>query len=269
VTRLEKKCAVDSDVDSDAGDSDNNSDNNSDDDSDVTSTFGRRQYKWSRSQRSGFPLPPEETEKRLGYAGFATTLRRFIEEKYDDPIVANDVYVHNSICMVYPSWIQSEVITNTVGLPPPDGGQSSASSYLSHTSRAPEFLLPSKHSMTKATIVSAPRGLRRQETVLISAGNRNVRTINTMSYRKAAQVLLLFRCRVRSRESGVVWNELAYVSWFDTKMSAKLSPNKLYLVARSNRFGIVEVTDIERSILLIPKFGETVGATVAAKRELD
>jgi hypothetical protein len=67
----------------------------------------------------------------------------------------------------------------------------------------------------------------------------------------------------------VVWNELAYVSWFDTKVAATASPNRLYLVARSNRFGIVEVTDIERPILLIPKFGDTVGATVAAKRELD
>jgi hypothetical protein len=275
VTRFENEkvesSAVDFDGDFD-GDSDVDSDvdSDSDNDSDDDSTFGRRQYTWSRSQRPGFPLSSEETEKRLGYDGFAETLQRFLEDKYDAPIIANDIYVHDSIRMVYPSWIQTEVITNTVGLPPPDGaGQSSSSSSPSNTGRAPEFLLPSKDSMTKATIVSAPRGSRRQETVLISTSNRNVRTINTMSYRKAAQILLLFRCRVRSRESGAVWNELAYVSWFDTKVAAKVSPNRLYLVARSNRFGIVEVTDIERPILLIPKFGETVGATVAAKKELD
>lgn len=96
--------AGDSDVDSDV---DSDSDNDSDDDL----TFGRRQYTWTRSLRPGFPLPSEETEKLLGYDGFAETLRRFIEDKYDEPMIANAIYVHDSIRMVYPSWNQTEVVS--------------------------------------------------------------------------------------------------------------------------------------------------------------
>jgi hypothetical protein len=197
-------------------------------------------------------------------------------EKYDQAPVEEDlkVYVHDSISMVYPSWIQSEVIANTIGLNSASTPDSNSSTSSLHNRRAPEILLPSRETMTKARIVSTPRGSRRQETVLISVPDRNCRTDNSMSFRKAAQILLLFRCRLplsvgRLRGGGVGWNELAYVSWFDTKVAARNNPNGLYLVVRSRNFGIVDIADIERPILLIPKFGETVGATVAVKKKLD
>jgi hypothetical protein len=197
-----------------------------------------------------------------------------MEEQFGVPVTEDlKVYVHDSIRMVYPSWIQNDVVTNTIGNAT-ESAESNPSTSSLHNCRAPEILQPSRETMIKARILSTPRGSRRQETVLISVPGRKARTDNSMSYRKAAQILLLFRCRVpvpvgRLRGGEVGWKYLAYVCWFDTKTAAKNNTNGLYSVARTRTFGIVHVADIERPILLIPKFGDTVGATVATKQKMD
>ena len=189
-------------------------------------------------------------------------VRRFLVEKYGKLFEDSGVYidVHDSVRMTYPSWMPEDVITETGG-------------------PAPEFILPSQEAMTKAMVVSTPRGVRRQESVLISTPNRPAaQKSHTMSFRRAAQILLLFRVRCpyklnfQDPDSAGKWDcGLAYVCWFNVTQTAAATLNGLYEVARPprNKFGVVEVSSIERPVLLIPKFGTTVGETVRVKAELD
>jgi hypothetical protein len=236
-----------------------------DDDASSATNFEWREYRWSKYRRPGFPPGAElaKAEELLGYAGFASRVRRFLIDKYGEWVLDSGVYVdvHNSVRMLYPSWMLSDVITETAG-------------------PAPEFLLPSKDTMTKATIVSTPRGRRRQETVLVSTPDRQagVQKVHTMSSRQAAQIFLLFRVRcpyhlkVQDPESAAKWDcGLAYVAWFNVTQTANDTPNGLFEVVRPprNQFGVVEVSSIERPVLLIPKFGTTIGETVEVKAKLD
>ena len=87
-----------------------------------------------------------------------------------------------------------------------------------------------------------------------------------MSFRKVAQVLLLFKYR----PSGTLSEEstLAYVNWFETKRIADQHTG-LYLVSRTTRCAVIDITDIERPVHLIPKYESAVGETYRVKQQLD
>ena len=52
-----------------------------------------------------------------------------------------------------------------------------------------------------------------------------------MSFKRVAQLLLLFKCRVNGEEL----QKLAYVSWFETKGGAAERSSGLYLVGRTKK----------------------------------
>ena len=89
-------------------------------------------------------------------------------------------------------------------------------------------------------------------------------TINTMSFKRVTQSLLLFQYRV----NGEKLQKLAYVSWFETKSGAADRSSGLYLVGRTKKTWVIPVKDIERGVHLIPKFGAKVGEAIKLKQML-
>jgi hypothetical protein len=84
-----------------------------------------------------------------------------------------------------------------------------------------------------------------------------------MSHKRVAQLLLLFKCERQNQAQ-----ELAYVSWFETKRTA--DPNSgLYLIGRTKKCSVIDVNDIMRGVHLIPKFGAQIGEAVKLQRRLE
>jgi sulfur transfer complex TusBCD TusB component (DsrH family) len=104
----------------------------------------------------------------------------------------------------------------------------------------------------------------RQNTVLVRRPDLQARgPTNTMSNKRVAQLLLLFKGERQNQDQ-----ELAYVSWFETKRTA--DPNSgLYLVGRTKKCSVIDVKDIERGVHLIPKFGAQIGEAVKLQRRLE
>jgi len=282
--RYASQLRSDSDSDSDSDfDSDSDLDSDSDSDSDPgnadrnasEANLGQRQYSWPRRHRSyagpNRELYAEEAEQALGYGGFAQTLWEFFEQNVRKSDIDRDprIYVYNSMKITFPSWLQQEVVTCSETRSSKTNQTHLNDVDSNHQGRAMEYLLPSKSSRQTQRIISVPQRHRHQETILISTPNlQNRHSVDALSHRKVAQVLLFFQCPQfnESHPEGFTY-ELAYISWFDIKIFN--NTNGLYMVSHSKRFGIVEVKDIERPIHLISKFGGNFRATVKAKRKMD
>jgi hypothetical protein len=130
------------------------------------------------------------------------------------------------------------------------------------TNRHPtEYVLPSQRRLQSDRLYAS--GLR-HNTVLVRRPDIQSRgSTNTMSNKRVAQLLLLFKCEFQNQEQ-----ELAYISWFETKRTA--DPNSgLYLVGRTKKCSVINVKNIERGVHLIPKFGAQIGEAVKLQRRLE
>ena len=63
--------------------------------------------------------------------------------------------------------------------------------------------------------------------------------------------------------------QLAYVSWFETKRAPTVNGCGLYFVSQTTKCSVINIQDIERCVHLILKFGSEIRVTVKVKRELD
>ena len=168
-----------------------------------------------------------------------------------DPIV----YVYDGVVLRYPSWTTEEV-----------GRHDFMGSRDDHEWRmGNEYILPGKHAMIVERIRAGAEGHTRRDCVLIRSGKRSRGQMNSMSERRAGQVLALFTSR-QGMDNSVM--KLAYVSLFET-MKGPDPSSGLYLLRRSKKFAVIDIKDIERGVHLIPKFGHQVGATEGIKRSVD
>jgi len=191
-----------------------------------------------------------ETEYKL--LGLNTSLERFFSQSNDfyDPNAL--LWIPYSIQMTYPTWLETEVGMETVN----NNGQ-----------RFPEEHVFEEERHLKVERRRINTNKVRHEIVFVKAPDRVPRgTIHAMSFRRVAQVLLLFKYR----PSGALLEEstLAYVNWFETKRTADKHTG-LYLVSRTTRCAVIDIADIERPVHLIPKYGSAVGETYRVKQQLD
>jgi hypothetical protein len=140
--------------------------------------------------------------------------------------------------------------------------------------RPAEYTYPANRTKMKGVIKALHNGHPRYDPVLISCPDREARTtrITTMTGRRVAQVMLLFKYRQQqgaTRGDGALWHELAFVQWFSTKQNAE--PDKgpgLYLVGRTTRYSVIPIHTIERPVHLIPKFGSELDSTTSIYRQI-
>ena len=235
------------------------------------SQIGRRTYTWPKQSRKGWPCRASTTEKKLNLDGFQASVRRHYQDNGSrnaasgpsnstqrhpigtdefDPVIS----VYDTIRVIYPSWVPTEI-----------GAARDPAAQVPH----PEFTPPSVDAMPVNRIRSGPVGAKGQrlDCVLVNCPQREARgNTNTMSGRRVAQVLLLFKSH--SWRNGSEPGAFAYVSWFETKRTAGVNSG-LYLVSRTTKRSVIEVTDIERLVHLIPKFGNEVGSTESVNKELE
>lgn len=85
---------------------------------------------------------------------------------------------------------------------------------------------------------------------------------HVMSFKRIVQVQLLFKyCECMEKEE----KELVFVYWFDIKRAAKDLLYRMYLLRWSIKYIIISVTDIERPVQLISKFGTQIGTSFKMK----
>ena len=234
----------------------------------------RRIYVWKLKRRKGWPRSTSETEEILCLPGLLTSLRRYMNSE-DGTLSADDlsefnpyISVYDSIRMEWPSWREDNIAINQSGERIGDNLETA------RRQRHPvEYTHPSNRTMMKASIKAIHDGYCRNDPVLVSCPNRRSRGIvNTMTGRRVAQVLLLFKCQrqmVRSASKDRGEMELAYVHWFSNIQSPEpFRGAGLYLVSRTKTCGVIPVHAIERPVHLIPKFGNEMGATIPIYREI-
>src|SRR5579859_7162170 len=185
-----------------------------------------------------------------GVDGLRPAIDRYLST-YNKPTMADEptIIVAPSIKMWFPTWVEGEVGLKT---------------NVDHALPAESCFEDEKYAKFFNTQLNANH--IRHEMVLVRRPNREPRgQLNTMSYRKVAQLLLLFK---RKHWEGPHGYGMAFVEWFDTKGPTN-KHSGLYPLARSKRREIISVALIERPVHLIPKFGNQIGETYKVKLELE
>jgi len=222
-----------------------------------------RTITWPKSSRKLWRIVPADmTEQLLELPGFHEALVQYFRKR--DLVSMSDstawpnprIRVYNSIKVSYAGWVSGDVQVS------PTTDVSASFGLSESTNRRPtEYVLPSQRHLQSDRLYAS--GLR-HNTVLVRRPDLQARgSPNTMSNKRVAQLLLLFKCERQNQEQ-----ELAYLSWFETKRTA--DPNSgLYLVGRTKKCSVIDVKDIERGVHLIPKFGAQIGETVKLQRQLE
>jgi hypothetical protein len=189
----------------------------------------------------------DQTEKLLELEGFHKAIQQYLQKNdlvHSDWECGNGlnprILVYNSITVTYNPWCADEQIQSDPEAPP--------------------YVPPSQRSPKSDRLYASSL---RHNTVLVRCPDRKPRgNLNTMSFKRVAQLLLLFQVPRRANDENS--QKLAYVSWFETK-SMKHSSSGLYLVSRTTKASVIAVEDIERGVHLVPKFGANVGEAIKLK----
>ncbi len=182
---------------------------------------------------------------------FHADLRIYCRKRYGSNFIEDPkIFILNSVNMRYPTWIQDEIVAEAEGM------------------RPAEYVPISDRTMASVRINANDHF--RHEAVIVNCPTRQPRgKINAMSFRKVAQVLVLFKCHLqRENESGMDNLALAYVHWFECKRLPDRNSGGLYLFGKSKKKEIIEVKDVERPVHLIPKFGSNLGMSFRTLQEL-
>jgi hypothetical protein len=227
----------------------------------TVAKIGSTTYVWPKTPR--FPARlASRTQKDLKLARFQQDLTSFLRKDSSISNSAMDldppVLIFNSVKISYPSWIDDEVgIKNTDELQNVNEAR---------TPVPAEYIVPSSDSMITTRINA--NDFYRHETVLVkfdqSASRIRNSNLSTMLRRRVAQTLLLFKCLVDGTEF-----ELAYVNWFETVRAAKDTDCGLFLLKRTSRCSVILISDIERPVHLVPKFGNQLDRAAMAKQAMD
>jgi len=164
-------------------------------------------------------------EKKLFLPGFKIAICRYLTSlngaseggtdvmiEFQDPIIST----FNSIRISYPTGIEDEIIIRRelMGLEPNGSREPNG--------RPSQLLRQTTSSLAKSMVTerikAQPIGTQygRRDAVLVECPGKESRgRVNTMSRRRIAQVLLLFKCPYWQERL-----ELAFVSWFETKRTA-------------------------------------------------
>jgi hypothetical protein len=142
------------------------------------------------------PTKASAAENGFALEGFHNELSRYLLDNSlsnsTDTVNSSTnplVFVFNSITITFLTWANDEyAVRNSSGL--------GAESYLS-----------SKFTNTHKVYASK----RRHDTVLIRKTQRTGRTVNTMSNRRVAQLLLLFQCRKSNTDTFYMWLPASYI----------------------------------------------------------
>ena len=205
-----------------------------------------RTYNWPK--HSYQKMKASIAEEKFKVEGFKAEVQRYFRQQDPDDFDIDPlIYVANSIVVRYPSWFHSEEAV--------DGE--------SNTRPPTEHFMPGDKRMISDRISASK--VRHESVLVFCPGQVSQGRSNTMSRRKVAQMVLLFKVL---KPSG--WQYLAYVAWFHTKKTAAdQSVSGMFLLSRSPKREVIAATAIERSVHLIPKFGSNIGENVFVKRELD
>ena len=118
----------------------------------------------------------------------------------------------------------------------------------------PDVLIREIHRCTDKYFLAANRNWieARHDTVLINYDRAEDET-ETMAGRRIARLWSLFTVNILESPS------LALVQWFDVKKEPERVTN-MYVVTKSDRYEVIELSTIERGVHLIPDFGR-IGTT--------
>jgi hypothetical protein len=205
-----------------------------------------RTYTWPKYTYQ--KMSASVAEDKFDAEGFKAEVQRYFTQQDSDDIDTDPlIYVANSIAVQYPSWLQSEEAVD---------GESDKRPPTEHFMPGDKKMISDRINANKI----------RHESVLVFRPNQVPRSRpNTMSRKKVAQVVLLFKV---VKPSG--WQHLTYINWFHTKKTAaEQSVSGMYLLSRSTKREVIAATTIERSVHLIPKFGSDIGQNVLVRRELE
>ena len=212
----------------------------------------RRIFKMGRGQ----PIRAADVGENKSYLSqFYSDLQTYCRKCHGTMNFIEDpkIFILNSVNMNYPTWIEDEIVD---------------------TRSVVEGMRPTEYVPVSDRIMASVRinanDHFRHETVLVSCPTRQARGhINKMSFRKVAQVLLLFKCHLqRGNESETDGIGLAYVHWFECKRVADSNSGGLYLFGKTKKKEVIEIKDIERSVHLIPKFGSELGTSFRTLQQL-
>jgi hypothetical protein len=119
-----------------------------------------------------------------------------------------------------------------------------------------------EHSLIKEKIRAGAERRTRRDCVLFRTPKPSRGQADSMTGRRVGQVFAFFTIR-----QSLEIHRLAFLSLFETRPMSRVC--KLYPLRRTTRFMVIDATDIERGVHLIPKFGNQIGETAKKKREVD
>lgn len=179
----------------------------------------------------------------------------------DDPMI----YVFNAVQIAYPAMSLSYLINmrdETSLLNPAD--ELSATGSEDHVT---DGLIVDDAKYVKEYIRSGSSYGGRKDFVLVKRSTTGARDQQprmhwrntSMTHRRVAQVLLLFKCNrgamdMISAHRGSDVGEYAYVQWMNTVEGRPDKDNGMYTLRRTRQMAVIDVDDIERSVHLIPSF---------------